>query len=129
MIRQLLTESSQKLAIWKEKLLDSLEPNGKAIVDVIPEVELIIGEQPEVPLLEPTESQNRFNRVFQQFIHVFCQPEHPLVLFLDDLHWADSASLKLIELMIADPDRQYSGAASCGAGGGLASAADRMAGV
>ncbi len=107
LMRQLLTESSQKLAIWKEKLLDALGPNGKAIVDVIPEVELIIGEQPEVPLLGPTESQNRFNRVFQQFIHVFCQPEHPLVVFLDDLHWADSASLKLIELMSADPDRQY----------------------
>ncbi len=105
--RQLLTESSEQIAVWKEKLLKALDTNSQVIIDVIPEVELIIGKQPEVPQLGSSESQNRFNRVFQQFIRVFCQPEHPLVIFLDDLQWADSASLKLIQLLVTDPDNKY----------------------
>ncbi|MEG4487899.1 AAA family ATPase [Microcoleus sp. D2_18a_B4] len=107
LVRQLLTESSQQIAIGKENLLNALDNNGQVIIDVIPEVELIIGKQPEVPQLGSSESQNRFNRVFQQFIRVFCQPEHPLVIFLDDLQWADSASLKLIQLLVTDPDNKY----------------------
>ena len=107
LIRQLLTESEQQIATWKEKLEAALGPNGQIIIDVIPEVELIIGEQPDVPELEPTASQNRFNRVFKQFIYVFTQKTHPLVLFLDDLQWTDSASLKLIQLLMSDLDSQY----------------------
>ena len=107
LIRQLLTESSENIATWKAKLLDAFGSNGQVIIDVIPEVELIIGKQPEIIQLGPTESQNRFNRVFQQFVHVFCQPEHPLVLFLDDLQWVDAASLKLIQLLITDFDSHY----------------------
>jgi predicted ATPase/signal transduction histidine kinase/CheY-like chemotaxis protein len=107
LMRQLLTESANKIAIWKAKLLDAFGPNGQVIIDVIPEVERIVGPQSPVPQLGAAESQNRFNRVFQQFIHVFCKPEHPLVLFLDDLQWADSASLKLIGLLMRDPDSQY----------------------
>ncbi|MEG4575136.1 AAA family ATPase [Microcoleus sp. N3A4] len=103
----LLTENSEKLAIWKEQLLEALGSNGQVIVDVIPEVELIVGPQGAVPQLGPSESQNRFNRVFKEFIHVFTKPSHPLVVFLDDLQWADSASLKLIHLLICDPDSQY----------------------
>ena len=105
--RQLLTESSEQIAVWKENLLQALGTNGQVIIDVIPEVELIIGKQLEVPQLGSSESQNRFNRVFQQFIRVFCQPEHPLVIFLDDLQWSDSASLKLIQLLVTDPDNKY----------------------
>ncbi|MUH01226.1 AAA family ATPase [Scytonema sp. UIC 10036] len=105
--RQLLTESSEQIAIWQAKLLAALGNNAQVIIDVIPEVERITGPQPDVPQLGPTESQNRFNRLFQKFIHVFCQPEHPLVVFLDDLQWADSASLKLIQLLANDPDSQY----------------------
>jgi predicted ATPase/signal transduction histidine kinase len=107
LIRQLLTESEAHLQTWKQKLLDVLGSNGQIIIDVIPEVELIIGEQPPVPQLGPTESQNRFNLVFQNFIGVFTQKEHPLVIFLDDLQWSDSASLKLIQLLMTDPDSQY----------------------
>ncbi|MDZ7958629.1 MAG: AAA family ATPase [Aulosira sp. DedQUE10] len=107
LIRQLLTESSEQIANWQAKLLAALGDNSQVIIDVIPEVERITGPQPEVPQLGPTESQNRFNRLFQQFIHVFCKPEHPLVVFLDDLQWADSASLKLIQLLANDPDSQY----------------------
>jgi predicted ATPase/signal transduction histidine kinase/CheY-like chemotaxis protein/tRNA A-37 threonylcarbamoyl transferase component Bud32 len=107
LIGQLLTESSEQIETWKEKLLSALGSNGQIIIDVIPEVELIIGKQPPVPELGATESQNRFSRVFKQFIGVFTTREHPLVVFLDDLQWADSASLKLIELLISDSDSQY----------------------
>ncbi|RCJ26203.1 guanylate cyclase [Nostoc minutum NIES-26] len=107
LIRQLLTESEQQITIWKHKLLKALGTNGQVLIDVIPEVELTIGSQPDVPKLGAAESENRFNRVFQQFVNVFCQPEHPLVIFLDDLQWADSASLKLIRLLITDDSSQY----------------------
>lgn len=106
LIRQLLTESSEQLQNWKEKILEAVGISGHLIVEVIPEVELIIGPQPTVPALEPTESQNRFNRVFQQLLGVFAQTQHPLTIFLDDLQWADLASLKLMQLSIGDPDIQ-----------------------
>lgn len=107
LMRQLLTESDEKIAHWRVKLLDALGSNGQVIIDVIPEVERIIGPQPVVPQLSASESQNRFNRVFHQFIRVFSQPEHPLVIFLDDLQWADLPSLKLLELIVTHPDSQY----------------------
>jgi predicted ATPase/tRNA A-37 threonylcarbamoyl transferase component Bud32 len=102
--QQLLTENEQHLSVWKEKLLTALGPNGQVIIDVLPEIELIIGKQPAVPQLGPTESKNRFNLVFQNFMRVFCQPAHPLVMFLDDLQWVDSATLKLLELVMTDQD-------------------------
>jgi predicted ATPase/signal transduction histidine kinase/DNA-binding response OmpR family regulator/tRNA A-37 threonylcarbamoyl transferase component Bud32 len=107
LILQLLTESEAAILSWKENLLSALGDNGQVIIDVIPEVELIIRKQPPVPQLGATESQNRFSRVFEQFIGVFTTKEHPLVVFLDDLQWADSASLKLIELLMTDTDSQY----------------------
>src|SRR5919202_1044900 len=107
LVRQLLSENSSQLAQWREKLLAALGANGQVIIDVIPEVELIVGKQPPVPELGSTESQNRFNLVFGQFIRAFCTKEHPLVIFLDDLQWADSATLKLIELMMTDNKTQY----------------------
>jgi predicted ATPase/signal transduction histidine kinase/CheY-like chemotaxis protein/tRNA A-37 threonylcarbamoyl transferase component Bud32 len=105
--RQLLTESSEQISLWKAKILEALGSNGQVIIDVIPEIERIIGPQLPLPQLSPTETQNRFHQVFQQFIHAFTTQEHPLVIFLDDLQWADLASLKLIKLLITDPDSQY----------------------
>ncbi len=100
LVKQLLTESETQLKEWQSKLLAALGINAQVIVDVIPEVELIIGKQAAVPELGATESQNRFNLVFQNFIKVFTKPEHPLAIFLDDLQWADGASLKLIQLLM-----------------------------
>ncbi|MEG4582321.1 AAA family ATPase [Microcoleus sp. MON1_C5] len=107
LIRQLLTESKEKVEIWKNKLLKALGTNGRVIIEVIPEVELIIGQQPPVPQLESGESQNRFYLVFQKFVGVFTSKKHPLVLFIDDLQWIDSASLKLLQLLIMSLDSQY----------------------
>ncbi|MGE5660201.1 MAG: ATP-binding protein, partial [Actinomycetota bacterium] len=104
---QLLTESPEQLENWKQKLLNALGQQGRIITDVIPEVEFIIGEQPPVAEVGATEAQNRFNRVFKAFINVFTQAAHPLVIFLDDLQWADSSSLKLIHLLMTDPDSEY----------------------
>ena len=103
LIGQLLTETEAQLKQWQDKLQAALGINGQVIIDLIPEVELIIGKQPALIELQPTEAQNRFNLVFQSFIQVFTQPEHPLVLFLDDLQWADLASLKLMQLLVNAP--------------------------
>ena len=107
LIQQLLAENEAQLSQWREKLLVALGSNAQVIIEVIPEVEQIVGPQPPVQQLEPTEAQNRFNQVFQKFVQVFCQRTHPLVIFLDDLQWADSASLKSIELMLSDSQMQY----------------------
>jgi predicted ATPase/serine phosphatase RsbU (regulator of sigma subunit)/tRNA A-37 threonylcarbamoyl transferase component Bud32 len=107
LMRQLLTEGEAQLSHWRDTLLTALGPNGRAIVDVIPEMELIIGPQPVLPVLAPTEAGNRFNLVFQNFIQAFCSGDRPLVLFLDDLQWVDAATLKLIELMLVDADTHH----------------------
>ncbi|RKZ53763.1 MAG: serine/threonine-protein kinase PknK [Candidatus Parabeggiatoa sp. nov. 3] len=106
LMQQLLTENEAQLKQWQAQLLSALGPNGQIIIEIIPELELIIGPQPQVPTLGPSEAQNRFNLVFQSFIKVFCQASHPLILFLDDLQWADSATLKLIELIMM-PDQMH----------------------
>jgi predicted ATPase/tRNA A-37 threonylcarbamoyl transferase component Bud32 len=100
---QLLTEPPAALAAWKAKLLAALGKNGRVMTDLIPELSLVLGPQPEVPNLAPTEAQNRLGLVFQDFVRVFCVPAHPLVLFLDDLQWADPASLLLMRLILTDP--------------------------
>ncbi|MEH2134192.1 MAG: AAA family ATPase [Nostoc sp.] len=99
---QLLSESNVQLAAWKAKILAAVGENGQVIVDVIPELERIIGQQPPVPELSGSAVQNRFNLLFQKFIQVFTTTEHPLVMFLDDLQWADSASLNLLQLLMSE---------------------------
>jgi predicted ATPase len=107
LIRQLLTENQEEIEGWKDHIIRAITPNAQIIIDVIPEVELIIGKQPEVPQLNSLEAENRFNQVFKEFIKVFCTPNHPLVIFLDDLQWIDSASLKLLQLIMTDKRSKY----------------------
>ncbi|MBD2578628.1 AAA family ATPase [Oscillatoria sp. FACHB-1406] len=107
LIRQLLAQSEAQIQIWKQNLLEALGSNGQILINAIPELESILGKQPPIPSLGPTESQNRFNLVFQKFIGVFTKKEHPLVIFLDDLQWADLASLKALELLMSDRESQY----------------------
>jgi PAS domain S-box-containing protein len=103
LLQQILTESEERFQHWRAKLLAALIPNAQVIIDVIPDVELIIGKQPAVPELDIEQAKNRFNLVFIQFFRVFCAQEHPLVIFLDDWQWADSASLKVIQQIAAGP--------------------------
>ncbi|MDV2994905.1 MAG: Serine/threonine-protein kinase PknD [Chroococcidiopsis sp. SAG 2025] len=107
LVQQLLGEPDEQVQRWRSHLLAALGSNGQIIIDAIPEVELIIGKQPLVPSVGATEAQNRFNLTFQKFVRVFCSKEHPLVIFLDDLQWIDSATLKLIELILLDEQTQY----------------------
>ncbi len=107
LIRQILTEKEERILEWKEKILDAVGPNGQVIIDVIPEVELVIGKQPPVPELPSQESQNRFNLYFQNFIRAFSSEKHPLIIFMDDLQWVDLPSLKSIRLFMSDNETKY----------------------
>lgn len=100
--RQLLTESDERIDQFKERLFTTLGPNGKIITDIVPEMESIIGRQPDIPELDPEAAQNRFERVLKNFLGIFSRPSHPLVLFLDDLQWVDPASSELIKALILD---------------------------
>ncbi|MCP4136011.1 MAG: serine/threonine-protein kinase PknK, partial [bacterium] len=107
LFKQLLTERKVKMEAWKDDILEAVGNMGKVITDVIDEVEAIIGKQPDVEQLPPEEAQNRFNMVFQSFIKVFAKQEHPLVLFLDDLQWADNPSLQLLQILLTDNELKY----------------------
>ncbi len=100
LIKNLLAESRVSLANWQERLLEALGPNGAVITEVLPSLEKVIGKQPAVAELPTVQAQNRFNLIFQSFLNVLAQPKSPLVIFLDDLQWADSASLSLIKQII-----------------------------
>ena len=100
LIRSVLAESAEVLDDFARRLREALGRNGKLIVDLVPELEVVIGPQPPVQALGPAESQARFELVFRQFVQVFARSEHPLALFLDDLQWADAASLRLLKQML-----------------------------
>ncbi|MDI3289730.1 AAA family ATPase [Polyangium sp. 15x6] len=104
LVLDILAESEERIAPFRERLMGALGINAQLIVDVIPQVELVIGRQPPVAELPPIEAQNRFRIVFRHFIGVFARKEHPLVLFLDDLQWADPASLLLLEDLMTHPE-------------------------
>ena len=104
---QILSESDTQLQQWRDKILDAVRENGQVIIDVIPELEKIIGQQPDVPELTGSAAQNRFNLLFSKFIQLFTTKEHPLVIFIDDLQWADSASLNLLKLLMSEGEKGY----------------------
>ena len=97
LVRPLLSKSDTELASWRHALLEALGPNGRLMIDLIPELQLIIGDQPPVPELPPQQAQSRFQLVCRRFIGAFARPNHPLALFLDDLQWLDAATLDLLE--------------------------------
>ena len=104
LITQLLAESEERLAAWRTKLEEALGANGQLIVEIIPQLELIIGKQPAIVALPPLEARLRFHLVFRQFVGVFAHREHPLGLFLDDLQWLDAGSLNLLEELALHPE-------------------------
>jgi PAS domain S-box-containing protein len=107
LIRPLLAKSDVELSAWREALREALGPNGQLMVDLVPELKLIIGEQAPVPELPPQDAQRRFQWVFRRFLAVFARPEHPLALFLDDLQWLDAATLDLLEDLLITPDVRH----------------------
>ncbi|BAY87230.1 multi-sensor signal transduction multi-kinase [Calothrix parasitica NIES-267] len=104
---QLLSETDAQLSTWKGDILEALGDSAGVIVNVIPELEQIIGKQPPVAELSGAAVQNRFNLLFKKFIQIFTTKEHPLVIFLDDLQWSDSASLNLVQLLMSEPESKY----------------------
>ncbi len=107
LLRPVLTKSEAELSKWRGALREALDPNGQLIVDLVPELELILGKQPPVPEVLPQDAQARFQLVFRRFISVFARPEHPLALFLDDLQWIDAATLDLLEDLLTRTDAQH----------------------
>ncbi|OSI70382.1 protein kinase [Bradyrhizobium canariense] len=107
LVRFLLSKNEAELTHWRQALHGALGANGRLVTDLIPELRLIVGEQPPVPELPPQQAQNRFRLVLRRFIGVFAQSEHPLALFLDDLQWVDAATLDLVEDLLTRSDLQY----------------------
>ncbi len=107
LIRQILVKSDAEVGHWRHALQEALGANGQLIINLIPEVEFIIGKQPSVPDLPPQDARNRFQLVFRRFLGAFARPEHPLALFLDDLQWLDAASLELLKNLLTDPNVRY----------------------
>lgn len=106
LIRNLLAKEEADLAPWRNALREALGPLAQLMGDLVPELRLLIGDQPSVPDASPRDAQRRFQLLFARFIGVFCTPAHPLVLFLDDLQWSDLATLDLIEYLLARSDLQ-----------------------
>jgi PAS domain S-box-containing protein len=107
LVRALLSKSNAELCSWRDALVEALGPNGRLMVDLVPDLKLIIGEPPPVPELPPQQAQARFQLVFRRFIGVFARPEHPLALFLDDLQWLDAATLDLLEDLLTRSDLKH----------------------
>src|SRR5713226_2450998 len=104
LIRSLLGKSDAELSGWRDALHEALGPNGRLMIDVVPELKLLIGEQPPVQELPPQQAQGRLQLVFRRFLGVFARPEHPLALFLDDLQWLDAATLDMLADLLTQAD-------------------------
>jgi PAS domain S-box-containing protein len=107
LVRSLLTQSEEELGCWRASLIEALGPNGQLMVNLVPELELVIGKQAAVADLPPRDAQKRFQMVLRQLLAVFARKEHPLTLFLDDLQWLDAATLDLLEHLVTHPEVRY----------------------
>src|SRR4029077_19851296 len=105
--RQILVKSEAEVDQWRSALAEAVGPNGQLIVNLIPELEFILGKQPPVPDLPPREAQNRFQLVFRRFLGAFARPEHRLLLFFDGLQWLDAATLDLLERLVTRPEVRH----------------------
>jgi len=104
LVRQILGKSATELEHWRNGFQEALGSNGQIMVNLIPDLEAIIGPQPPIPELSAQDAASRFQNVFRLFLEVFAKPEHPLALFLDDLQWLDIATLQLLQYLITHPE-------------------------
>jgi PAS domain S-box-containing protein len=104
LIRQILSGKAAEIARWRDSILEAIGTNGRLLMDLIPELIRMIGPQPDLPDLAPFEAQLRFQAVLQRFVGVFAQPEHPLLIFIDDLQWLDPATLAFVEQLATNPE-------------------------
>ena len=107
LVREILSKSDEKVGLWRDAIRAAVGVNGQLLVNLIPELELIIGKQPRVSDLQLEAAQNRFQMVFIRFLGVFARAEHPMALFLDDLQWLDTATLLLLERLVTEPDVRH----------------------
>ena len=107
LVQQALAEPEERLAQWRQLLLDALTPNARLVVDLVPELELIIGHQPTVAELPPAEARNRLHIVLTNFLRVFAGEGHPVVLFLDDLQWSDAPTLELLRRLVTSHELSH----------------------
>jgi PAS domain S-box-containing protein len=107
LVRHILGKGEVELGEWRDALREALGANGSLIVNLVPELELVIGKQPPVANLPPQDAKNRFQIVFRRFLGVFAREEHPLALFLDDLQWLDAATLDLIEHLVTHSEVRH----------------------
>ncbi|MBV8585772.1 MAG: serine/threonine-protein kinase PknK, partial [Verrucomicrobia bacterium] len=107
LIRQILGKDEAEVVFWRDAIRRAVDSNGQLMVNLVPELELMIGKQEPVPDLPAQDADNRFQRVFRAFLGVFARSEHPLALFVDDLQWLDTATLKLLENLVADPELRH----------------------
>ncbi|MCZ8515916.1 AAA family ATPase [Paenibacillus filicis] len=106
-IQYLLTLNENDFQIWKERILEAVSPNGQVLIDMVPELELILGKQPPLAKLPPAEMHNRFILTLEKYLSVFISKERPMIMFLDDLQWADPGSIQLIQDMAQRAIEKY----------------------
>ncbi|PZM08300.1 AAA family ATPase [Rhizobium tubonense] len=104
LVRQILGSGDADLERWRRELVEALGPNGQLMINLVPELALVIDEPPPAPDLQPHEAKARFHLVFRRFLAVFARPDRPLALFIDDVQWLDAATIELVETLTLDPD-------------------------
>ncbi|MEO5968524.1 MAG: serine/threonine-protein kinase PknK, partial [Bdellovibrionia bacterium] len=106
LVLQLLAENEEQISFWKQQLRDALGVNAQLIIDIVPQLEYLIGPQPPVPSLSHGDAESRFHKVFQTFLSVFTDAGKPIAFFLDDLQWLDAGSLRLMQYLVTRPETQ-----------------------
>ncbi len=99
---QMLAQPNEVLMEWRNVILDAVGKNGQILIDLVPDIKWVIGEQPPLESLPPLESENRFNYVLNEFISALPRPKNPLILMFDDFQWADEGSLKLFRYLLSN---------------------------
>ncbi|WP_437807424.1 AAA family ATPase [Sorangium sp. So ce1078] len=107
LVQEILCVGEEELERWRQRLREALGASGGLLTGVLPELELLLGPQPPVPELPAVEARHRFHATLQRFVAACVQKEHPMVLFIDDLQWADAGSLQLLEQLVTYAEAEH----------------------